>query len=236
MHMRTPTLLFSLAAVALTAACHKDSTGELPTTPSTPSTPGSSTSSSGLTITADTGLIGDTVLVTSVLQVKVHVTQNNTPVSGTAVTWTVSSGGGSVSAPSSTTDASGAAVVTWTIGDTARTNALSAGITGATVAVTVTAIGGKPTQLLKVTADSSAVVSGAALLLVARATDKFGNAAPGVAVTWSASGGTLSTPTSTTGLSGNASVNFVTPAKAGTSTVTASVAGLGSVTFKVVGL
>jgi hypothetical protein len=235
MRIRIPALLGCCVAALAAAACHSDKNGELPTSPSTDST-GSATSSTGLNITVDSGIIGDTVLVHTVVPISVHVKQNGTPVPGTTVTWTVASGGGLVSAATSTTDATGLATVTWTIGDTARTNGLSAAITGASVGVTVTAIGGAPIALAKISPDSDAVVAGAALSLVARVTDKFGNPASDVVVNWSATGGSLSAPNSKTTLSGNAGVNFVTGATASSYLVTASVPGIGSVSFRVVGL
>src|SRR5947209_18046620 len=173
MPMRIPTLLGCCAATLVIAACHNDKSSGLPTSPPTDTT-GSSTSTAGLHIAVDSGIIGDTVVVHTAVPIRVHVMQNGTPVSGTTVTWTVASGGGAVSSPTSTTDATGLATVTWTIGDTARTNGLSAAITGASVGVTVTAIGGAPTALAKISPDSDAVVAGAALSLVARVTDKFG--------------------------------------------------------------
>jgi hypothetical protein len=235
MRMRIPTLLGCCAATLAIAACHSDKASELPTAPPTDTT-GSSTSTAGLNITVDSGIIGDTIVVHTAVAVRVHVKQNGTPVSGTTVTWTVASGGGAVSSPTSTTDATGLATVTWTIGDTARTNGLSAAITGASVGVTVTAIGGAPTALAKISPDSDAVVAGAALSLVARVTDKFGNPASGVDVNWAATGGSLTAASTKTSLSGNAGVNFVTGSTTGSYLVTASVPGIGSVSFKVVGL
>jgi hypothetical protein len=231
MHMRLPTLLGIIAAASL-AACHKDSTGQLPTSPSD----STATSSGGLNIALDTSFSHDTVVVHTAIPVGVLVTKAGVGVPNTAVTWTVSSGGGSVSSATSTTDVTGLATMNWTIGDTARINNLTASITGASVAITVTAVGGAPTILTKISPDSNVVVAGATLLLVARATDRFGNPAFGVNVDWSASDGALNIPTTTTGASGNAQVGFVTPATSGSYFVTASVPGLGSVTFKVVGL
>jgi adhesin/invasin len=231
MRMRLSTLL-AIAAATFLAACHKDSNGGLPTTPPD----SSSTSSNGLNIALDTTLRHDTVVVHSTITVGVLVTKAGVGVPNTSVTWTVPAGSGSVASATSTTDANGLATINWTVGDTARTNSLTASITGASVGVTVTAVGGAPTVLTKISPDSNVVVAGATLLLVARATDRFGNPAYGVNVDWSATGGALSISSSTTGASGNAQVGFVTPGAAGSYFVTASVPGLGSVTFKVVGL
>ena len=232
MRMRLSILLALVAAASL-AACHKDTTGQLPTSPPSDST---ATSTTGLNIALDTSFSHDTVVVHTTIPVGVRVTKAGVGVPNIAVTWTVSGGGGSVAAATSTSDASGLATMSWTIGDTARANDLTATITGASVGITVTAVGGAPTILTKISPDSSAVVAGATLLLIARATDRFGNPAFGVNVSWSSTDGVLSIPSTTTGASGNAQVGFVSPAAAGSSLVTASVPGLGSVTFKVVGL
>jgi adhesin/invasin len=232
MRMRLPTLLGFVTAAGL-AACHKDSNGSLPTTPPPDST---ATSATGLNIALDTTFKHDTVVVHTAIPVGVRVTKAGVGVANTAVTWTVSGGGGSVSSSTSTTDANGLATINWTVGDTARTNNLTASISGASVGITVTAVGGAPTILTKVSPDSNVVVAGATLLLVARATDRFGNPAFGVNVNWSATDGALSVSSSTTGASGNAAVGYVTPNVSGSHFVTASVPGLGSVTFMVVGL
>jgi alpha-tubulin suppressor-like RCC1 family protein len=62
----------------------------------------------------------------------VHVTDRfGNVLSGVTVTWTVASGGGSASVPSSTTDASGRASAEWTVG-TAGSNSLTASVPGVT--------------------------------------------------------------------------------------------------------
>jgi hypothetical protein len=57
----------------------------------------------------------------------------------------------------------------------------------------------------------------------------------GIAVAWTASGGSLSVPTSTTGAAGNADVVFMTATTPATYSVTASAPGLSSISFKIVG-
>lgn len=223
MRMKLPFLVATLLGAA---ACSKDSSS-LPTT--------SPTTSNGFNVVADSGVSGRTVTVHSTIPVTVHVTQNSTAAAGQTVTWSVGTTNGSVSAATSTTDANGAASVNWTVGDTARVYTLVASLTGTSTNITATAVGGAVAALAKVSADSSAVVAGGALTLVARAGDKLGNGTPGIIVNWTATGGTLTAAPTTTGNSGNASVNFVTTAP-GTYFVTATVAGVGSVTFKVVAL
>ena len=69
----------------------------------------------------------------------VTVTNGGTAVSGATVTWSVASGNGSLSATSTTTDASGHASVHWTLDGTYLATSATAAITGASV--TFTALG-----------------------------------------------------------------------------------------------
>ena len=67
--------------------------------------------------------------------------------------------------------------------------------------------------------------------LVVQVDDQNGNPLSGVSVAFSTTGGTLSSPSATTGANGRASVTLTLPNTAGDVTVTASVAGLTDVTF-----
>jgi hypothetical protein len=71
----------------------------------------------------------------------VHVAdQNGASIANAVVDWTVLFGGGSVSAPTSQTDANGNASITWTMGPTAGVDSLRAAIAnGASVTITATA-------------------------------------------------------------------------------------------------
>ena len=69
--------------------------------------------------------------------------QDGDVMSGATVTWTVASGGGSVSAATSTTNATGDATVTWTLGATPGANTLTAAIANGQ-SVTITATGTAP--------------------------------------------------------------------------------------------
>lgn len=78
---------------------------------------------------------------TTPLSVKV-VNQDGTPLAGVAVAWSVTSGGGSVSPTTSTTDASGIASASFTAGASEGTTVVSAAVTGLTTVnftITVTA-------------------------------------------------------------------------------------------------
>jgi hypothetical protein len=178
-----------------------------------------------------------TAVVGTLIPASVHVAQNGQPAPGVTITWTVSSGGGTVSAPTSVSDSSGVAATTWTLGDTVRTATLTGGIVGvASANLQVTTTAGPATAVVKASADSVAIVAGANTLLTVRVTDKTGNAVSGANVAWTASGGTLTTTTTVTGSSGNGEVVFSTEGTPKSYTVTATVAGVVALTFKVVGL
>ena len=227
--MRSHYLLVAALVVACSSPDRDSGTGTLPTTP-TPST-------NGYSITVDSALAIRTAVVGTSVPASVHVAQNGQPASGVTITWTVSPGGGTVSAPTSVTDSSGVAATTWTLGDTVRTLTLTGGIVGvASANLQVTTTAGPPAAVVKVSADSVAIVAGANTLLTVRVSDKTGNAVPGAAVPWTASGGALTAATTVTGDSGNGDVVFSTEGTPKSYTVTATVAGIGALTFKVVGL
>ena len=63
---------------------------------------------------------------------------NGSGMPGVRVAWSVTSGGGSLSAVTATTDAVGAAAVTWTLGPTVETQEVSASVAGAPQIAAVT--------------------------------------------------------------------------------------------------
>jgi plastocyanin len=62
---------------------------------------------------------------------RVLLTNDGVPVEGTIINWTVQSGGGTLSTPTSVTDASGIATTTLTLGQTAGQTIVQASATGA---------------------------------------------------------------------------------------------------------
>lgn len=118
-------------------------------------------------------------------------------VPGVAVTFSVTSGGGSVQGGSATTDANGVASVTsWTLGTTAGANLLTARVAKlAPVTFTATGVAGVATQLTRSSADPSSTVVGTAVAAAPSVTarDANGNPVPGVPVTFAirAGGGTI---------------------------------------------
>ena len=154
--------------------------------------------------------------------------------SGATVSWSVTSGGGSLSATSTQTNTQGQASVTLTLGPATGQNTVTASATGlAGSPVTFTATGTAPPQ-----PDAIALVSGdnqngktlepLASPFVVKVTDDQGGGVAGVTVNWAVAsgGGSVSAPSTTTNGSGEASVRFSSGTATGASTVTASAPGL----------
>jgi adhesin/invasin len=230
--MRTLNSLVAVIAVVAIAACGSDNSSTGSTGGVTPPVTGTTP-----TLSIDSGFADRTAVVSSVVPAHVHVAVNGVPTAGITVSWSVSTGGGTTNPTTSVSDATGLATTTWTLNDTVRVASLTAAIPNASsVTMQLTTIGGTPSAVAKVSADSIAVVAGASTLLTVRVTDKSGNPVTGAAVTWTSTGGALTTTTTTTGSSGNGQVVFSTDRTPKSYTVTATAIGLGTLSFKVVGL
>lgn len=150
-------------------------------------------------------------LVTSVPTVRV-LDANNQPLANVPVTFTVTSGNGSITGGSATTDSEGDAVLgSWRLGQAAGGNTLTATVTGV-APVTFTATG-TPTAVLtvaKISGDSQTDSAGRQLPqpLVAEVRDSFANPVPNIAYSWAANDGTLGTPTGTTNAQGRATTTW----------------------------
>jgi hypothetical protein len=162
---------------------------------------------------------------------------NGNSVSGAAVTFTVASGGGSVTGASQTTNSSGVATVgSWTLGATVGTNTVSA-TSGSLSAVTFTATGvvGPAASISKTAGDNQSALASAAVATAPSVTvkDANGNSVSGAAVTFTVAsgGGSVTGASQTTNSSGVATVGgWTLGATAGTNTLTAS-SGTLSTTF-----
>jgi plastocyanin len=177
---------------------------------------------------AQSGVVG-TALASPL---RVVVTSDGAPQTGTTVVWSAA-GGGSIAPASAVTDGSGIATGTWTLGHTAGTQAANATVTGASgspVAFSAAATAGAAAAMAIHAGNNQTGAAGSSFAtpLQVLITDQFGNAVAGVAVTWAvASGGGSVTPTSSVSNSqGVASTTQTLPATAGTVTVTATAAGL----------
>lgn len=125
---RSSFVLMALAAAAGLAACDDNTINVLPPT------------AAAITADATTNNQTGTVGMPLTDSIQVHVTTaSGAAISGTTVTWTVATGGGTVSPATSVTNANGDATTSWTLGATAGANTVTASIpSGATATLTAT--------------------------------------------------------------------------------------------------
>lgn len=157
------------------------------------------------------------------------------PVSGVTVSFTVTTGGGTLTAASASTNASGLAFSTLTLGAAAGTNAVratSGTLTGSPITFTATGVGasGTAANLVLVSGNGQTGTAGQQLAnpLVVKATDASGGPVSGVLVTFTVTGGggTLTPASVSTNSSGLASSVLTLGSSAGTNTITAASGGL----------
>ena len=159
---------------------------------------------------------------------------------GAAVSFSVTAGGGTLSAATATSDASGQASTTLTLGSTPGSNSVTATVAGLGSA-TFTATGyTTPHSLTIVSGDGQEGPAGAQLdaPFVVSVSDENGSAIAGAAVSFSvtAGGGTLTALTATTNANGRAATTLRLGSTPGDNTVEATVAGLDvGVTFSATG-
>lgn len=178
---------------------------------------------------------GQTAAVATALAnpIAVVVTRDGAAEAGVSVGWSILSGGGTLGAASSTTDAQGIASMSWTLGQTAGAQgarATVAGATGSPVSFTATATPGAAATLAASGGSGQSAEVGTALPnpIEARVTDQFGNGVPGVSVAWAVTegGGSVAPLTSATNASGEAATTWTLGATVGAQAATATVAGL----------
>jgi adhesin/invasin len=172
---------------------------------------------------------------------------NSNPVSGVTVTFAAVSGGGSVTGPTQTTNASGIATVgSWRLGATVGPNTLtatSAGLTGSPVGFTATGVAGAASKIAVNAGDGQTVHVGTAVTLPpsVKVTDANNNPVQGISVTFAVTGGggSITGNSATTDASGIAQVgSWTLGTVAGANTLSASSAGLSGspVSFTATGL
>ena len=157
--------------------------------------------------------------------------QAGTAMSGVSVAFSVTAGGGTLSAASATTNASGQAEITLTLGATAGANTVEATVAGITEKIIFTATANQvATTLVKISGDSQTGDSGTALsnAFVVEVRNQAGTAMSDVSVTFAvtAGNGSLSATTATTGTNGQAETTLTLGATALTHTVEATVVGI----------
>ena len=164
---------------------------------------------------------------------------NGEPSAGVVVTFEVTAGGGTLSVTSVTTDSSGNAATTLTLGTRPGTNTVVATVANLEP-VAFTAIGQAVPHVLQwVSGIEQKAPAGTTLdqPFVVSVRDSNGEPSAGVVVTFevTAGGGTLSVTTDTTDASGNAATTMTLGSQPGTNTVVATVVDLKPVTFTVIG-
>ena len=161
------------------------------------------------------------------------VDQNNSPAAGQTITWTATTGGGSVTGGTSQTDASGHATIGRTLGAGAGFQSTTASLSGATGSpITFTSISQIQGAFFLAPAGGSGQVDTVLATLTnpfqVSVTDHLGAPVAGVVVTFSVflGGGSLTQVHDTSDGSGHATAKLMLPATAGAQNVHASVTGL----------
>ena len=186
-----------------------------------------------MTGNGQSAVVGTAVATNPAVQL---LTPTGAPVVGTTVTFSVASGGGSATATTPATDASGIAHVgSWTLGTTPGANTLTATVAGATgspVTFTATGTTGAAVTVSKQGGDAQSSVVGTAVAVrpSIKLVDQFGNPTAGVLVTFAATGGggSVSGSSQTTGADGIATVGSWTLGNlVGANALTATAPGAG---------
>src|SRR5579883_1916106 len=164
------------------------------------------------------------------LVVRVH--DRTGGIQGVKVTFTVTAGGGTLSATSDTTDQYGFAQTSLTLGKAAGQNSVKASAVGLSVTFTETATAAQATQLVATSGNNQSGTVGSALAApcIVTAQDKLGNPVSGVSVSFSSNAGSVSPATATTGANGQAQTTLTLGTTPGAVTVTATAGSL-SATF-----
>jgi adhesin/invasin len=156
------------------------------------------------------------------------------PVSGAAVTWVITAGGGSVTPTTSVTDAAGHASTSWTLGASVGPNTVDAVVSGVgTAHFTATAEAGSAAAVRIVSGNNQSGQAGTQLGagLVVQVQDAKGNPVSGVTVGWSvvSGGGSVAPASSVTGANGQASAEWTLGPQVGGQKVRASAGAAGHV-------
>jgi hypothetical protein len=169
--------------------------------------------------------------VTITLQV---ADQDNNPVAGIAVRWTVQNGSGSTDVSSSTSDSTGLAAVHWTLDTTAKLDTIQASLSPAmTLTATATGRPGSPAIATKISGDAQTVAAGATSQpFVVKLTDRYGNPIPNFTVAWAPAGfGTIAEIATKTDSAGIARTSLTADAGPGAYRAIASFANVPALIF-----
>jgi alpha-tubulin suppressor-like RCC1 family protein len=167
--------------------------------------------------------------------------QSGASVAGALITWTVLTGGGTVTPAQSVTDANGQASATLRLGSSVGQQTVRATLEGAQPVIFSATASSAPASALVLAAgdnQTATVKTTLATQITVKATDAFNNPKTGVAVVFQVvlGGGLLSSSTAVTDESGLASVAWTLGSTAGTQRVSASATGVTPVTFNATAL
>ena len=157
-------------------------------------------------------------------------------VPGATVSWTVASGGGSLSRSSDVTTETGFASTKWTLGPEAGEQSVNATSGTAVVSFTATALSPSTLMLTKSAGDKQSAAPGAAVPVppTVQVKDASGNPRAGITVNFAVTqgGGSVSGSSAVTDESGTASVgSWILGNAVGTNTLAASIGGAAPATF-----
>lgn len=186
--------LFTLSVAAL-GACGDTKLG--------PTIPASVSRVSG---DSQTILVGNRSSAPLVAEIK---NSDGSPLPNIPVRWSVLSGGGSLTTLLDTTDVNGKVRTTFFSPAIAGTAKITAEVSARSTTFVVTLAPDTVGAIFALEGDGAAALVGSPLTLIAKATDRFGNAMKGIDVTWSASSGSLQAASGTTDSTGKAS-NVIT--------------------------
>ncbi len=209
-----------LAVLVAGVACGNGTRGGTGTVPVV--TLGKTPSASG---DVQTGVVGTALL--NLLRVVVE--EDGVPQPGVEVLWSVETGGGSVTA-ADTTNLSGVAVATWTLGTIAGNQSVTAtlaGATGSPVAFVATATPGPATGLNRLAGDNQSTVPTGVFPnpLRVKVVDQYGNPVQGTTVDWTTTGGLTVTPSTISDNKGESSNTAAAGGTTGPGTVVATLSG-----------
>jgi plastocyanin len=177
---------------------------------------------------AQSGVVGQPLPVA----IRVTVTEAGQPRPGATVSWSTTTAGGSLSEPSTTTDNSGDATNTWTLGTVAGPQTAQASLSGAggsPVTFNATGTPDAPEELSQSGGDGQEGPINSELpeLLSVKVSDQYGNGVPGVGVDWATTGDAeLSAANVITDASGTSAVGVVLGGTEGSIVITATSEGL----------
>ncbi len=170
------------------------------------------------------------------LQMEATDAYSGTGIPGITVTCKDNNGGGKFSSTTGVTDSSGHLSLTYTFGVKARVVTINCTSIGYISAIfTETSVAGPPSIIRQFSGNqqSAPVDTALPLPLVVAVVDAHSNPVQGAVVTFSDSGkgGTFSSATATTDVTGHAGVSYTTPSKTGTVKITATTGSLKAASF-----